>query len=262
MNGLDNKCFEVLLFRLVSKCPKSLRVTMIQGFLNNFNSPSCSCPDPPSDPTFWRWGSQRCWSRRRGEGISVGRTMELWATSLFFKCLSWITTSTVFPECTAQTLSFALTYLCWPVLQMRAGFSRLQALVRSRKLCASYHVARRRIAYFQGRCRGFLVRRAFRRRLQAVITIQAYTRGMIARRLYKRLRGEVDTNMVLFTALMVPVGVYAVRHGRGFEQKVVSVPISTTDGWRLRRCVLLRRSNWGIRCLLKEPRLKLNAITR
>ncbi|XP_031159899.1 myosin VIIAa isoform X2 [Sander lucioperca] len=73
---------------------------------------------------------------------------------------------------------------------MRAGFSRLQALVRSRKLCASYHVARQRITGFQGRCRGYLVRRAFRHRLWAVITIQAYTRGMIARRLYKRLKGE------------------------------------------------------------------------
>ncbi|XP_038549606.1 myosin VIIAa isoform X1 [Micropterus salmoides] len=73
---------------------------------------------------------------------------------------------------------------------MRAGFSRLQALVRSRKLCASYHVARQRITFFQGRCRGFLVRRAFRHRLWGVITIQAYTRGMIARRLYKRLKGE------------------------------------------------------------------------
>uniref|UniRef100_A0A8D3D8C4 Myosin VIIAa n=1 Tax=Scophthalmus maximus TaxID=52904 RepID=A0A8D3D8C4_SCOMX len=75
-------------------------------------------------------------------------------------------------------------------VQMRAGFSRLQALVRSRKLCASYHVARQRITGFQGRCRGYLVRRAFRHRLWAVITIQAYTRGMIARRLYKRLKGE------------------------------------------------------------------------
>nr|XP_054594574.1 unconventional myosin-VIIa isoform X2 [Nothobranchius furzeri] len=75
-------------------------------------------------------------------------------------------------------------------LQMRAGFSRLQALVRSRKLCASYHVARQRITGFQGRCRGFLVRGAFRHRLWAVITIQAYTRGMIARRLYRRLKGE------------------------------------------------------------------------
>ncbi|XP_068172673.1 myosin VIIAa isoform X4 [Antennarius striatus] len=73
---------------------------------------------------------------------------------------------------------------------MRAGFSRLQALVRSRKLCASYHVARQRITYFQGRCRGYLVRRAFRHRYWGVITIQAYTRGMIARRLYKRLKAE------------------------------------------------------------------------
>ncbi|NXU79118.1 MYO7A protein, partial [Oreotrochilus melanogaster] len=53
-----------------------------------------------------------------------------------------------------------------------------------------YHMARRRIIEFQARCRGFLVRRAFRHRLWAVLTIQAYARGMIARRLYKRLRGE------------------------------------------------------------------------
>ncbi|XP_016148301.1 unconventional myosin-VIIa-like [Sinocyclocheilus grahami] len=73
---------------------------------------------------------------------------------------------------------------------MRGGFSRLQALYRSRKLYQTYHIARQRITLFQGRCRGHLVRRAFRHRLWAVITIQAYTRGMIARRLYKRLKGE------------------------------------------------------------------------
>uniref|UniRef100_A0A8C5BYF8 Myosin VIIAa n=1 Tax=Gadus morhua TaxID=8049 RepID=A0A8C5BYF8_GADMO len=76
-------------------------------------------------------------------------------------------------------------------LKMRAGFSRLQALVRSRKLYTMYHVARQRVTGFQGCCRGFLVRRAFRHRLWAVITLQAYTRGMIARRLVARLKGEV-----------------------------------------------------------------------
>uniref|UniRef100_A0A8C4EB46 Myosin VIIAa n=1 Tax=Dicentrarchus labrax TaxID=13489 RepID=A0A8C4EB46_DICLA len=90
-----------------------------------------------------------------------------------------------------QNKSFFFFFFFFFSFQMRAGFSRLQALVRSRKLCASYHVARQRITGFQGRCRGFLVRRAFRHRLWAVITIQAYTRGMIARRLYKRLKGEV-----------------------------------------------------------------------
>ncbi|KAG2456572.1 MYO7A protein, partial [Polypterus senegalus] len=74
--------------------------------------------------------------------------------------------------------------------QMRTGFSRLQALYRSRKLHRTYHVARKRIIEFQARCRGYLVRRAFRHRLWAVITIQAYVRGMISRRLYKRLKGE------------------------------------------------------------------------
>uniref|UniRef100_A0A8C1YM93 Myosin VIIAa n=1 Tax=Cyprinus carpio TaxID=7962 RepID=A0A8C1YM93_CYPCA len=54
------------------------------------------------------------------------------------------------------------------------------------------HLCTVRITLFQGRCRGQLVRRAFRHRLWAVITIQAYTRGMIARRLYKRLKGEMS----------------------------------------------------------------------
>uniref|UniRef100_A0A673Z596 Myosin VIIAa n=1 Tax=Salmo trutta TaxID=8032 RepID=A0A673Z596_SALTR len=75
--------------------------------------------------------------------------------------------------------------------QMRAGFARLQALYRSRRLYVTYHVARQRVTGLQARCRGCLVRRAFRHRLWAVITIQAHTRGMIARRLYKRLKGEV-----------------------------------------------------------------------
>lgn len=146
---------------------------------------------------------------------------------------------------------------------MRVGFSRLQALVRSRKLCASYHVARQRITYFQGRCRGFLVRRAFRYRLRAVIIIQTYTRGMIARRLYKRLKGEVDINYSIYRHVqLLQVRVYAVHRGWLFRQTVVSLPISTTDGWRLRRCVLLRKSNWGIRCLQKERKLRLNAFTR
>ncbi|KAH0625252.1 hypothetical protein JD844_033621 [Phrynosoma platyrhinos] len=75
-------------------------------------------------------------------------------------------------------------------LKMRVGFLRLQALYRSRKLHKQYHMARRRIIEFQAMCRGYLVRQAFRHRLWAVFTIQAYARGMIARRLYKRLKGE------------------------------------------------------------------------
>lgn len=76
-------------------------------------------------------------------------------------------------------------------LQMRLGFLRLQALHRSRKLHQQYHLARRRIIQFQARCRAYLVRRAFRHRLWAVLTVQAYARGMIARRLHRRLRAEV-----------------------------------------------------------------------
>lgn len=74
---------------------------------------------------------------------------------------------------------------------MRLGFLRLQALHRSRKLHRQYRLARRRIIEFQARCRAYLVRKAFRHRLWAVLTVQAYARGMIARRLHRRLRAEV-----------------------------------------------------------------------
>ncbi|XP_065800230.1 unconventional myosin-VIIa isoform X2 [Muntiacus reevesi] len=73
---------------------------------------------------------------------------------------------------------------------MRLGFLRLQALHRSRKLHQQYCLARRRIIGFQACCRAYLVRKAFRHRLWAVITVQAYARGMIARRLHRRLRAE------------------------------------------------------------------------
>ncbi|XP_037696712.1 unconventional myosin-VIIa isoform X1 [Choloepus didactylus] len=73
---------------------------------------------------------------------------------------------------------------------MRLGFLRLQALHRSRTLHQQYCLARRHIIRFQARCRAYLVRRAFRHRLWAVFTVQAYARGMIARRLHRRLRAE------------------------------------------------------------------------
>ncbi|XP_077902846.1 unconventional myosin-VIIa isoform X7 [Ictidomys tridecemlineatus] len=73
---------------------------------------------------------------------------------------------------------------------MRLGFLRLQALHRTRKLHQQYCLARQRIIQFQARCRAYLVRKAFRHRLWAVLTVQAYARGMIARRLHRRLRAE------------------------------------------------------------------------
>ncbi len=76
--------------------------------------------------------------------------------------------------------------------QMRVGFLRLQALYRSRKLYLAYQASRTCITLLQAWCSGFLVRRTFSKRFHAVLTIQAYARGMIARRLCKRLRLEVN----------------------------------------------------------------------
>lgn len=79
------------------------------------------------------------------------------------------------------------------LLQMQTGFLRLQAVFRSRKYYKNYKLTRLRITLIQARCRGFLMRQTFWRRLRAVLTIQAYTRGMIARRLCQRLRAEVKS---------------------------------------------------------------------
>uniref|UniRef100_A0A673L3P1 Unconventional myosin-VIIa-like n=1 Tax=Sinocyclocheilus rhinocerous TaxID=307959 RepID=A0A673L3P1_9TELE len=78
---------------------------------------------------------------------------------------------------------------------MRLGFLRLQALYRSRKLYLAYQASRTRITLLQAWCRGFLVRRTFSKRFHAVLTIQAYARGMIAHRLCKRLRMERERRL-------------------------------------------------------------------
>uniref|UniRef100_A0A8C4I7X9 Myosin VIIAb n=1 Tax=Dicentrarchus labrax TaxID=13489 RepID=A0A8C4I7X9_DICLA len=75
---------------------------------------------------------------------------------------------------------------------MQSGFLRLQAVYRSRKHYRSYRTTRLRVTLMQARCRGFLIRQTFWRRLRAVLTLQAYTRGMIARRLCQRLRAELQ----------------------------------------------------------------------
>lgn len=89
---------------------------------------------------------------------------------------------------------------------MQSGFLRLQAVYRSRKYYRSYRTTRLRVTLIQARCRGFLIRQAFWRRLRAVLTIQAYTRGMIARRLCQRLRAEVNSYYIYYCYLNHVVG--------------------------------------------------------
>lgn len=95
-------------------------------------------------------------------------------------------------------LHTTLIWLRSSLLKMKSGFLRLQAVYRSRKYCRSYQMTRLRVKLIQARCRGFLIRRTFWRRLRAVLTLQAYTRGMIARRLCQRLRAEVNNSHYIY----------------------------------------------------------------
>lgn len=90
---------------------------------------------------------------------------------------------------------------------MQSGFLRLQAVYRSRKYYRSYRTTRLRVTLIQARCRGFLIRQTFWRHLRAVLTIQAYTRGMIARRLCQRLRAEVKDYSIYYCYLYYVVNV-------------------------------------------------------
>nr|XP_034988804.1 unconventional myosin-VIIb isoform X1 [Zootoca vivipara] len=70
------------------------------------------------------------------------------------------------------------------------GFERLQALFRSRQLVKQYEAARASVIKFQALCRGYLMRQKTAEQLKAVCVIQAYARGMFARRSFQRMKRE------------------------------------------------------------------------
>ncbi|XP_065841115.1 myosin-VIIa-like [Oscarella lobularis] len=75
-------------------------------------------------------------------------------------------------------------------LKMIRGFRRLQATWRARKLTRAFRLMRKRILLFQCRCRGYLKRREFNRRLKSIIKIQAGFRMILAMKKLRRLRIE------------------------------------------------------------------------
>ncbi|XP_042316884.1 unconventional myosin-VIIb [Sceloporus undulatus] len=70
------------------------------------------------------------------------------------------------------------------------GFERLQALFRSRQLVKQYEAARASVIRFQALCRGYLMRQKTAEQMKAVCVIQAYARGMFARRSFQRIKRE------------------------------------------------------------------------
>jgi len=72
--------------------------------------------------------------------------------------------------------------------KMRTGYTRLQALIRSRVLAHRFKHLRGHVVGLQAVCRGYLVRRQMQRRLWAVIKIQSHIRRMIAQRMYKKIK--------------------------------------------------------------------------
>lgn len=76
--------------------------------------------------------------------------------------------------------------------QLKQGFARLQAKVRSRQLHAEYK--RRRVAAItlQTQTRGYLARKDLKCKKNAVILLQTQTRGLLARKTLKRMKSDVS----------------------------------------------------------------------
>ena len=89
-----------------------------------------------------------------------------------------------------------LTNLC--LLQMRKGFTRLQATWRARRLSRQFRQTRRRVMGFQRYCRGYIARRRFRRRLFSIIKLQSLFRMIMAKR---RVSLGVDLHDIIITSL-------------------------------------------------------------
>lgn len=75
--------------------------------------------------------------------------------------------------------------------KMCYGFERLQAMVKSKKIAASYKATRLKIIEFQSLCRGYLARREYKIKLGAVITIQSGFRMLLAKKTRLRLQYEL-----------------------------------------------------------------------
>ncbi|XP_055501291.1 unconventional myosin-VIIa-like [Leucoraja erinacea] len=75
---------------------------------------------------------------------------------------------------------------------MRHGFERLQALYHAQRMVRQYQDTRRRVILFQARCQGYLARINHNKRIKALVTIQAYTTGMLIRRTYRIMRRDIE----------------------------------------------------------------------
>ncbi|XP_032888155.1 unconventional myosin-VIIb [Amblyraja radiata] len=75
---------------------------------------------------------------------------------------------------------------------MRHGFGRLQALFHAQRMVRQYQDTRRLVILFQARCQGYLARINHNKRFKALVTIQAYTKGMLIRKNYRIMRRDIE----------------------------------------------------------------------
>uniref|UniRef100_UPI00398F769D unconventional myosin-VIIa-like n=1 Tax=Pristiophorus japonicus TaxID=55135 RepID=UPI00398F769D len=78
---------------------------------------------------------------------------------------------------------------------VRLGFGRLQALYHARKVTKHYKETRRWMILFQARCRGYLNRQNNSKQLEALTIIQAYTRGMLIRKSYRKKKRDTQRRL-------------------------------------------------------------------
>ncbi|XP_076454167.1 myosin-VIIa-like isoform X2 [Babylonia areolata] len=80
-------------------------------------------------------------------------------------------------------------------LKIRQGYRRLQAVIRSRLLTARFSVLRGWAVDVQRHCRGYLVRQWVKKRMLAIVQMQAAVRTIGAQKRLRRLRIEYQKRM-------------------------------------------------------------------
>ena len=82
--------------------------------------------------------------------------------------------------------------------QMRQGYTRLQAVIRSRILTARFNVIRGWAIDLQRVCRGYLIRQWVQKRMLAIVQIQAAVRTINATKKLRRMRIEVGVKRISY----------------------------------------------------------------
>ncbi|KAH0623879.1 hypothetical protein JD844_007064 [Phrynosoma platyrhinos] len=150
------------------------------------------------------------------------------------------------------------------------GFERLQALFRSRQLVKQYEAARASVIKFQALCRGYLMRQKTAEQMKAVCVIQAYARGMFARRSFQRMKREQQRRLEARRLHMkddkhllpIPREKKAKEAAHRIEKESLAVPEPKDNAEKLKKQDAVNDKNEALYDVISDQEMDLEAKTQ